>query len=305
MCRENLHPVKSPTESVISDHLESTGLAVEYFPAFEQAQHDFHTHAFIELLFVIKGTFRHVTADRTYDETAGGLTILNYHQFHTLKTPAGPVELMNIYWNLRKYPYPKLPPPLSSRLPELIPPHPMLGHRLNKVVHLQFDDSDRIPDILFMLHNEQQHPSDGSEAAIQALFRLFLIRLCRVAPVVLYGNRERINPRMEAVRRHLDEHFSESIRLEKLWEMTRLKKANLCRQFKAYTGLSTGSYLKQRRLAAAMLKLRTTHDKILTICHECGFSDAAHFNRVFRGALDQTPSAYRAATQPTKDKRPG
>jgi len=45
-----------------------------YFPEFTQEKHDFHTHESIEMLFVIDGTFLHVPADRTYDESAGGLT---------------------------------------------------------------------------------------------------------------------------------------------------------------------------------------------------------------------------------------
>lgn len=301
--RENLHPVKTPATAEAREHLDSTGLAIEYFPAFNQSFHDFHTHECIEMLFVINGTFRHVTADRTYDEAAGGLTILNYHQFHTLKTPSGPVELMNIYWNLRKYPYPELPAPLSGRLAELVPPHPMLGHRLNRVVHLQFEHPAKVSGLLNILLEEQQQPSAGSEAAIQALFRLFLIELCRAAPVLTDSEKAGSNPRMEAVRCYLEQHFAEAIRLEELCAMAGLRKANLCRQFKAYTGLSTGDYLKQRRLAAAMQQLRTTNDKIVTICHDCGFSDVAHFNRMFRTALGQTPGQYRAATQPSQDRK--
>ncbi len=303
MTRINLQPIKTPNTLSSREHLDSTGLALEYFPAFNQPNHDFHTHKFIEMLFVINGTFRHVTADRTYDETTGGLTILNYNQFHTLKTPSGPVELMNIYWDLRKYPYPELPASLSARLAELVPPHPMLGHRLNQVVHLQFDQPEKVSGLLTMMLEEQQHPSAGSEAAIQALFRLFLIQLARAAPVAADGGSTRLNPRMEPVRRYLENHFSEPVRLEELCRLCGLRKANLCRQFKAYTGLSTGNYLKQRRLAAAMQKLRTTQDKILTICHSCGFSDVSYFNRIFRTALGQTPGQYRAATQPSSDKK--
>jgi hypothetical protein len=52
------------------DPLKSTGLAFDYFPAFGQRLRDVHTHRFVEMLFVTSGTFRHVTADRTYDESA-------------------------------------------------------------------------------------------------------------------------------------------------------------------------------------------------------------------------------------------
>ena len=294
MRRENLQLTKAPSaKSKAARRLQSDGLAFDYFPAFTQKTHEFHTHEFVEILFVFAGTFRHVTADRTYDESAGGLTVLNYNQFHTLKTPNGPVELMNVYWNLKKYLPPDLPEPLASRLHELIPSHPMLGHRLNRVFHLQMSDPEKTGQLLRMLYGEQQNNSAGSAAAIDALFRLFLIELCRAAPATTESATENFNPRMETVRGYLDLHFAEPVRLEQLCKISGLKEANLCRQFKKYTGLSTGDYLKQRRLATAMQKLRGTGDKILTICHDCGFSDIANFNRTFRKALGLTPSEYR------------
>lgn len=294
MRRENLHLTKSPAaKSKAARRLQSDGLAFDYFPAFTQKTHEFHTHEFVEILFVFDGTFRHVTADRTYDESAGGLTVLNYNQFHTLKTPNGPVELMNVYWNLKKYLPPDLPEPLAARLHELIPSHPMLGHRLNRVFHLQMSDPQKTGQLLRMLHDEQQNKSAGSATAIDALFRLFLIELCRAAPAVPESAVGNFNPHMEKVRRYLDQHFAEPVRLEQLCKISGLKEANLCRQFKKYTGVSTGDYLKQRRLATAMQKLRGTDGKILTVCHDCGFSDIANFNRTFRKALGLTPSEYR------------
>ena len=294
MNSEFLHLSRAPDEhSKAAVRLQSSGLAFEYFPEFTQQMHDFHTHEFIEILFVFSGTFRHVTADRTYDESAGGLTILSYNQFHTLTTPNGSVELMNVYWDLTKYTLPGLPEPLTSCLHELISIHPMLGHRLNRVFHLQLSAPEKTGQLLRMLHNEQQNESAGSAVAIDALFRCFLIELCRAAPAVPESAAEDFNPRMEKVRRYLDGHYFEPVRLEQLCKLSGLKEANLCRQFKKYTGLSTGDYLKQRRLSAAMQKLRGTGDKILTVCHDCGFSDIANFNRTFRASLGLTPSEYR------------
>jgi len=293
MIRKNLPLSKEPESYKANTKLVSTGLSFEYFPAFFQRDHDFHTHEFIEMVFVIDGTFRHVTADQTYDETTGGLTILNYNQFHTLKTPNGSVELMNLYWNPKKYPRPRLPEPFETQLDKLIPAHPMLGHRLNRTHHLQFAKPEKVIPLLRQLYGEQQNSDVGSEMAIDALFRLLLIELCRAAPALPEKNKPHFNPRMEDVRNYLEKNYTTSIRLEVLCKISHLKKANLCRQFKTYTGLTTGDYLKQRRLAEALQKLRTTNEKVLTICHDCGFSDIAHFNRAFRAAFGQTPSEYR------------
>jgi len=293
MHRKNLHLIQSPVAGRTAARFDSMGVAFDYFPAFTQSEHLFHTHEFVEMLFVINGTFRHVTADRAYDETSGGLTILNYNQFHALNTPDGPVELINIYWNRRKYPLPDLPAPLAGQLQRLVPAHPMLGHRLNRVFHLQMSEPAKTGHLLLMLYQEQQKDAPGSSAAIDALFRYFLIELCRAAPVPVLPEPEAFSPRIERVRQYLDEHYAANIRLHLLCEIAGLKEANLCRQFKKYTGLSTGDYLKQQRLAAAMQKLRATGEKVLTICHDCGFSDIANFNRTFRAALGTTPSEYR------------
>jgi quercetin dioxygenase-like cupin family protein len=71
MRRRFLQLTKAPeVRSKAALRLQSTGLALDYFPSYTQKNHDFHTHHFIEILFVLSGTFRHVTADRTYDESA-------------------------------------------------------------------------------------------------------------------------------------------------------------------------------------------------------------------------------------------
>jgi two-component system response regulator YesN len=144
-----------------------------------------------------------------------------------------------------------------------------------------------------MLYREQQKDALGSSAAIDALFRYFLIELCRAAPAAASSEQESFNPRMEQVRRFLEGNYMEPVRLEQLCKIAGIQEANLCRQFKKYTGLSTGDYLKQLRLAAAMQQLRSTNEKIASICHACGFSDLTHFNRTFRTALGTTPSEYR------------
>ena len=287
---ESLLILKEPNVASRRDRLERTGLALEYFEGFEQEDHAYHSHAFIEMLYVIRGSFRHIMADETYDETDGSLTILNYRQFHSLKTQNGPVELMNIYLDPQRYPFPDLPAPLSGRLYSLIPLHPELGNRLNRIQHLQLPDPGKAAVILRLLHGEQDSGSPGAEKAMEDLFSLFLIELCRAAPAV---ERDSNDLRMDRVIKYLESHYTEPVRLTELCELSGLREANLCRHFREYTGMSTGDYLKQRRLAAALQKLRTTDDKILSVCYESGFPDISRFNRTFREAFGCTPSEYR------------
>lgn len=289
---KNSPPLGKSLTVAIENHLKTTGLGGEYV-VFKWDPDEFHTHEFVEFAFFLSGSCEHYTGDETFHETAGDLAIINYNQFHCYKIPDGPFELMNLFWNPEKYPAPELPEPFSSRLNELIPVHPKLGHRLNRIVRIRLDDPEETFRLLNRLFKEQMKGDAASEPAIDALFRLFLIDICRSASIAPESHEEVFNPRMEKIRSHLEKHYTTAIRLEELSQLSGLKETNLCSQFKKYTGLSIGDYLKQRRLSAAMLQLRTTGNKILTICHDCGFSDISYFNRTFRTAIGETPSEYR------------
>ena len=73
--------------------------------------------------------------------------------------------------------------------------------------------------------------------------------------------------------------------------------AYLCREFKDYTGKTVVAYLVERRIQAAIWKLREDNEKILSIALGCGFNDLAYFNRVFKKITAMTPSQYRRSVQ--------
>jgi AraC-like DNA-binding protein len=75
------------------------------------------------------------------------------------------------------------------------------------------------------------------------------------------------DPEMERMRRDLDERFADA------WSMTRLARTvgvtpqHFSRRFKRYSGCSPMTYLKSRRLHAAMTELRTADAPIIQIAY--------------------------------------
>jgi AraC-like DNA-binding protein len=67
----------------------------------------------------------------------------------------------------------------------------------------------------------------------------------------------------------------------------------LCRSFKTYTGKRVFDYLIERRIQAAMVALRGSDEKVLSIAMNTGFRDLAYFNRKFKQLVGVTPTAYR------------
>ena len=128
--------------------------------------------------------------------------------------------------------------------------------------------------------------------------KLFLMHCCRhvldkgLLPSV--PHRSPGTPAMEELRRHLDQTYARPHRLEDLARRTGLSRTYLCRAFKAYTGKSVFDYLLDRRVQAAMLRLRNTTDKVLHIAVDSGFHDLAFFNRAFKKRVGSSPGAFRA-----------
>lgn len=293
MHRNNLPVYKKCNTEEARTRLETTGLSIEYFEAFEQKEHDYHTHEFVEILFVLNGRFQHIIEEQHIDESAGGVTILNYNQYHSLKTPNGGVELVNLYWNPSIYPAPEMPAEIGHLLYRLIPQHPALGHHLNRVRHLIIEDHETIVSLLKMLLKEQNSSLNGRSAVMESLFKLILIELCRALPSELRHGPQQADYRVEKVRSYLDLNYRDSVCLADLCTLSGMKPANLCRRFKAHTGMTTGEYLTQNRLGAAIKMLRETEFKIVNISYDCGFTDVSRFNKVFKDTFDCSPSEYR------------
>lgn len=65
------------------------------------------------------------------------------------------------------------------------------------------------------------------------------------------------------------------------------------RIFRDHTGLSPMEYMERIRIAEAAHRLETSHDSILQIALDLGFSTSQHFATVFRRITGQSPTGWR------------
>lgn len=277
--------------------LATLGIGIEYFPNYINRQLRLHAVDVVLLSVVLRGRGTHFIDHDTFEERGASLAVTHYGQRHDILTDANGMDVINVYLDMESFTLPSLPGDLQDVLPLLLPLHPQFGHRLNRIVRLQFDDPAPAADLLFAMLRELQQREIGYEEATRQLFRLFLMLCCRQAmrrgfvPAAAGGGRT--HARLERLRLYLDDTYAESHTLASLARRAGMSRTYLCRAFKAYSGRRVFDYLIQRRLQAAMLRLRTGSDKILHIALECGFNDLAYFNRKFKQVLGQTPSAYR------------
>lgn len=81
--------------------------------------------------------------------------------------------------------------------------------------------------------------------------------------------------------------------VEDLAQACALSRSQLHRKIKFITGLSTTALLTEIRLTQSKIDLKTTQLSISEIAYKFGYSDPAHYSKLFKKQFDITPSDYR------------
>ena len=283
--------------------LDNIGLALEYFPSFDHSTArlrslPIHSHNFLEMFYIINGRCENIFGnDNIYIEDPGSLVIVNYGQSHVVHTPFGPVEKMNIYIDLKHLSIPTVPPEFENVLPVVLPLHHSLKHNLSNVVHLRFENHEKITSILKFLHEELQNRTPGYQDIADNYFRTFLLETCRTIKKngIVRGFQNQLieHDPVERIRHYMDSHFTENLTLAQLANMAKMNQTYFGRKFKKYTDKTPFEYILHRRIERAMVLLRAPHDKILSICMKSGFNDISFFNHTFKKIVGLTPGEYR------------
>lgn len=278
--------------------IERHGFGIEYFEHYVNLSFTPHSPEGVVLIsFIVRGQGRHVIEGSEQAAHAGSIGITHYGQEHDILTSPEGMDVYNIYVDLEHHPLPALPAPLDDVLHVILPLHPAFQDRMNRAVHLEIAGAQALAHLVERLRQEMLHPRVGGGTVLRDGFRIFLIECCRAA--LDNGIRPsrpstgEIPEWVEQIRRHIDRHFTESLALADFTRLTGLSEGYLCRRFKRHTGKTIFEYLIARRMQAAMLRLRSSNEKVLRIALECGFSDLAFFNRKFKRMVGVSPTTYR------------
>lgn len=93
----------------------------------------------------------------------------------------------------------------------------------------------------------------------------------------------------------IEENCFRSIRLQELADLTGLSQSHFGHAFKASTGMPPHRWQMNARMDRIKDMLREADMPLTGIAMTAGFSDQAHFTRVFRQFVGETPSAWQRA----------
>ena len=95
------------------------------------------------------------------------------------------------------------------------------------------------------------------------------------------------------VRRHLDEHFTETIPLDDLARIACMSRSHLCHQFREYFGMTTTNYVIRKRMSMAQRLLYDINLRPGEIAREVGYPDIYQFSKQFKKTFGVSPTRYR------------
>lgn len=99
---------------------------------------------------------------------------------------------------------------------------------------------------------------------------------------------------MSKLRHHIAENLCACLTNAALAQVARLSVGHFARSFRISFGMSPPAYVRSTRLTEAQRLMMTSDIPLSQIALACGLSDQAHFCRVFRRNVGESPAAWRA-----------
>ncbi|MDX3928191.1 MAG: AraC family transcriptional regulator [Shinella sp.] len=105
--------------------------------------------------------------------------------------------------------------------------------------------------------------------------------------------RKKLSPhQLRRVQDHIEAHCMRAIRLHELADIAGLSESYFCHAFKATTGATPHQWQMQTRIRHAQSLMSQKRQSLTAIALSTGFSDQAHFTRVFKRYTGITPATW-------------
>lgn len=95
----------------------------------------------------------------------------------------------------------------------------------------------------------------------------------------------------------IEEHLTETIKVEELAALTKLSKTYFSRVFKSAYKESPYNYVLRRRMELAKELIAETDTALSEIALDCGMADQAHLCKTFRKVFGSTPNQWRRSSK--------
>lgn len=260
-----------------------------------EPQEDFepHAHEFAELVIVMGGKGQHVTANDSWELTAGDVFVIagpHEHEYRDLRD----LRLVNILYQPNQLKMRLLDLPSVAGYHALFTLEPSRRQRQPEKGRLRLNGKElgQITEPVDRLERELKAREPGFGFMATAAFMQIIGLLSRC-----YGRSPSTDGRAllrigEALS-HLERNIHNEVNLEELASIAHMSRRSFLRVFQSATGTSPLAWLINQRINRACNLLRHSDKQITEIAFDVGFNDSNYFTRQFRKTTGFSPRDYR------------
>lgn len=256
-----------------------------YTPAF------FHTHAFFEIIYVLKGTCTHNIFNKNYEMTEGDLCLLSPSVVHSISTEDGIVinilirrsNMEDIFFNVLRD---------NNVISDFLINSLYLEHYTTFLTFHTLEDNEVQNQILEM-YLEQTLDDAYSDRIISSMLIIFFTKLARKYKRAAESPSSLEETTAAAQLLHCITNEYNTITLNELSDRLGYSVPYCSKYIKKITGYSFLQLLKHVRFQKAENFLLTTSFSIQKISDLIGYDNPENFMRAFKKEYGMSPSSFR------------
>lgn len=243
---------------------------------------DYHFHDFDKLVILLSGAVDYRVESRSYELKPWDVLLVKHHTIHKAEIDRSvPYERIIIYFD-RRY-FENIMP--EAKLMECFD----LADRHDR--HLLQAAPEQLQELKYAIERYEELKNDerfGALAMGETMMIQLLIHVSRLSEVEPGDNDTAYDPKIQQVLSYINENFRAELSVDALAERVFLSKYHFMRLFKAQTGDTVYSYVRQKRLmhASRLIREGVPAAKAAT---DSGFGDYSAFHRAFKESFGISP----------------
>ena len=251
-----------------------------------------HFHQDIELLYIMEGSLDVKVGEQMTHMFPEDILVINANKMHTLK---GSEDILYA---------------------QLLIEYNMVSDLFDSMNIIFWcnstkDESERYDKLRAAIkellnHHLSTRGNSASFAHISLCYRVLDLLsgyfLVQTADKELMDDGDKFDERIDQINNYIRANYSQPISLKELADKLYLSNGYLSRFFKKNYGMNFAEYLTNIRLFHAVDELMYTNTPITMIAYDNGFASVAVFNKAFKKAYGETPSALRKRLKEQKEE---
>lgn len=249
-----------------------------------------HLHDFFEIHILLSPEANHLIQGQRYQIKKHDIVLLSPQKLHKSEYPVGaPSKRLIINFSYSKS-YLKDHSAFKTLL-DIFYEHDCI-YRFDSIQHNEvFSILNKI-----YLTSKQPISNELKEMLIQNYFLEFLYTLQNLKTYNTYTPdkiEDELKNKIYMIAAYIHKNYDKPLSLNMLSKEFYISSFYLSHQFKRITGYALIHYIQMTRIRNAQYALLHSHEKIIVIAENCGFTSSSQFNRVFLRICGVSPSEYR------------